>query len=119
MLCQPATYVEKKRKAHLANVRRPEVLHSNGSTTVVLQDLIFRLAGTSTVDIGCTRGLLEGRRILAYICPPHVVERASSQAVHAFAVVRSDDDIGKHGAILQDEDCIGVTTLGLVIAGGC
>lgn len=82
----------------------------------MLQDLVAGLASTSSVDVRCTRRLLESGSILANINPPYVVERASTQAVYTLAVVRPNDNVGEDSAVLKDEDCVGIATLGLIVA---
>jgi hypothetical protein len=79
---------------HLPHIRRKEVLHSNSSTTIVLEHLILSVTGTASIDIGCAGRLFEGRSVLAHIGPPHVVQRAGTETVHTFAVVGTDDDVG-------------------------
>jgi hypothetical protein len=61
--------------------------------------------------------LLERRRVLAHVGPPHVVQRAGAETVNAFAVVGSDDDVGEGGAVLEEEDGVGIAAFGLVVAG--
>lgn len=79
---------------HFPHIRRKEVLHSNSSTTIVLEHLVLSVTGTASIDVGCAGRLFEGRSILAHIGPPHVVQRAGAETVHTFAVVGTDNDVG-------------------------
>lgn len=94
-----------------------EVLDNDGSTTVVLDDLVFGGESTTTIDVGSTRGLLEGKSVLADILPPDVVESARAHAVNTFAVVWSNDDVGESTARQDHEDTVGGSTFGLT--GAC
>ena len=105
------------RSVQFANVLGVEVLNCHSPAAIVLQYLVAGLASTSSVDVRCARGLLESGSILADINPPYVVERASTQAVYAFAVVRPNDDVGEDSAVFEDEDCVSIAALSLVIAG--
>ena len=83
----------------------------------MLEDLVARLPCTPTVDIRSTRLLLERRSVLADVCPPYVVERAGTQAVHTLAVVGPNDHVGEGSSVLEDEDGVSIATFGLVVAG--
>lgn len=67
--------------------------------------------------LGSSGFLFEGSGIFAYVGPPHVVERAGPETVHAFAVVGPDDYIGEDCAFGEEEDGVRVTALGLFVAG--
>jgi hypothetical protein len=95
-----------------------EVLDGNSSTTVVLQDLVRSTLGTTTVDVGCSGGLLEGSSVLTDIKPPDVVQGTCTETVNTLAVVGADDDVGENGTGLENENCIGIASFGLVVAGG-
>lgn len=75
-----------------------EVLDNDGSTTVVLDDLVRGVESTTTVNVGSTRGLLEGKSVLADILPPDIVEGARAHAVDTLTVVWSNDDVGESTA---------------------
>jgi hypothetical protein len=94
-----------------------EILNSNSSATIVLQNLIRGRLCATTINIRCARGLFESCRVFADVGPPYVVECAGSEAVHAFAIVWADENVGEGGAGLEDEDCIRVATFCLPVAG--
>lgn len=85
----------------------------------MLQDLVAGLARTTAVDKRGARGLLERGSVLTHVDPPHVVQRAGAQAVHALAVVRADDHVGEDRAVFEDEDGVRVSAFGLFAARGC
>ena len=60
---------------------------------------------------------LQGQRILADIDPPNVLDGAASLAVDALNLVLSDNSVLEGTAVLDEEDGIRVTTLGLASAG--
>lgn len=93
-----------------------EVLHGHSSTTIVLEDLVTGALGTSTVNVACSTGLLERGGILAYVEPPDIVESASPKAMDTLAIIGADNDIGERGTGLENENCIRITPLSLVIA---
>lgn len=93
-----------------------EVLDNNRSTTIVLNDLIRSVESTTTVDVGSTRSLLEGESILTDILPPDIVESARTHAVNTFAVVWSNDNVGKGTTRQDNENTITGSTLGLFAA---
>lgn len=95
-----------------------EVLDSNGTSTIVLKNLVFGVASTTTIDIrSATASILEGSSILANIGPPDIVQGASTLAVDTFTVVGTNDTVAKGCAGLEQEDSISITSLSLVIAG--
>jgi hypothetical protein len=94
-----------------------EVLDGDGSTSVVLQDLVRGGLGSSTVDVGGTRGLLEGCGILANVSPPDVVEGTRAEAVNSLAVVGANDDVREDSTGLENEDGISIATFLLAVAG--
>lgn len=63
---------------HLPYVLRIEVAYCDCASTIVLQDFVVGVAGSSTVDIGGARALLEGGGIFADVGPPDVIEGAGA-----------------------------------------
>jgi hypothetical protein len=102
---------------HLPNILCVKVLDGNRTSAIVLQHFIGSVSRTTAVDPRSAGSLLEGRRIFTYIGPPDVVEGAGSEAVHAFAVVGADDNVGEGGAVCEEEHGVGVSAFGLVAAG--
>ena len=64
------------------------------------------------------RGLFESCGVFADVGPPYVVECAGSEAVHTFAIVGADENVGEGGAGLEDEDCVRVAAFRLAVASG-
>lgn len=83
----------------------------------MLDDFILGSPGPAANDVGCSRGLLDSEGVFANIFPPDVLDGARTQAVDAFALLCSDDDILDRTARLDEEDCIRVTTFTLASAG--
>jgi len=89
----------------------------DGSAAVVLDNFVFSVLGASTDDVGLARGLLDGDGILTDIFEPDVVDIARAEAVDTFGLVGADHDVLDGSTALDEEDGIGVTTLGLLSAG--
>jgi hypothetical protein len=85
----------------------------------VLEHFIVRITGTAAIYVGCARLLFERSSIFAHVGPPYVVERAGAETVHTFAVIRANDDIGKHGAFGEEEDGVRIAAFGLFFARAC
>ena len=96
-----------------------EVLDSYGTGTIVLNNLIFSIESSSTVNVAGSRGLFDSQGIFADVRPPDVVEGAWAKAMYSLTVVGADDDVGEYATALNQKDSIGITTLGLVITGRC
>ena len=129
------------RAVQLADVAGEEVLDRHRAAAVVLQHLVRRPASAAAVDVRGARFLEEGRRVFADLGPPavascvsfcgcfggdggwdsqcnlHVVEGAGALAMNALAVVGADNDIAEGGALLENEDSVLFTSLGLVLTG--
>jgi hypothetical protein len=75
----------------LAKVGNLEVLDDNGTTTVVLNDLVFGTSGTSAVDGGglAVLLLLDGEGIFTDGVPDNVVQGATTVAVNTLDLVRT------------------------------
>lgn len=103
----------------LAEVGNSEARDGERTGTVVLEDLVGSTGGTTAGDLGGLAGvlLLDGEGILADSRPPDVGEGAATVAVDALNLVGADDDVGEGGALLEDEDGVGVTALSLASAG--
>lgn len=94
---------------------------ADGESTgaVVLENLVLGPEGATRGDGGGLSGILglDGEGVLADGGPPDVVESAATVAVDALNLVGSDNDVGELGALLEDEDGVRVTALGLTSAG--
>lgn len=87
---------------------------------VELKDLVHGFKGPAALDVGRAAALLKGRRVLAHVLPPHVLERAAAPAVHALGLAPADDDVGERGAVFEYEHGVLLARLRLVLAdGGC
>lgn len=84
---------------HLAHILGKEVLDCHCTSSIVLQDLVFGITGPAAVDVGRAGCLLKGRRVLAHVGPPDVVEGAGTETVHALAIVGPDDHVGEGRAV--------------------
>jgi hypothetical protein len=102
---------------HLAKCIGVEVLHSNGSATIVLQNLVAGALGTTAVHVRSARGLFECCGIFTDIQPPNIVKGTCTQAVNTFAVVWTNNNVRKGSSSCKNEDSISVATFGLVVAG--
>ena len=100
----------------LANVLGVEVLDGNGTTTVMLENFVFRSLRASSVDIRGTRLLLECSGVLTHIHPPDVVQSARAEAMYTLAIVRANDGVGKSSAILKEKYGVRVPAFSLLIA---
>ncbi|KAI6754486.1 hypothetical protein HG530_012238 [Fusarium avenaceum] len=100
----------------LAKVGNLEVLDDNGTTTVVLNDLVFGTGGTSAVDGGglTVLLLLDRESIFANGVPDNIVQD-NVLPRKTFSLL-TDTDVGKSGALLEDEDSVRVTTFLLTSA---
>ena len=99
----------------LAKVHDGEAVDSDSALSVVLNDLVGSRLSSSTLDEGVSISL-EGKSILADIDPPDVFDGATALAVNTLDLVLTNDGILEGTSILDDEDCIGVSTLGLTSA---
>lgn len=102
----------------LAEVLDEEAGDGESTATVVLEDLVLSTLSTATDDVGGARGtlLLDGESVFADGSPPDVLESARAEAVDTLDLVGGDDDVGESGALLEHEDSVAVTTLGLATA---
>lgn len=86
----------------------------------MLENLVGCRFGPTTIHVRGTRLLLECSSILANIGPPNVIEGARAETVYTFAVVRSNDGIGESSTVLEEENSIRISSLGLLRASaGC
>jgi hypothetical protein len=115
----PATAV------NFAKIVGVEVFDGDSSATVVLDDLVRGVEGSSSTDIRGAGGLLYGQGIclvlakhdvwtghgttFTYVLPPDILDSAGAHAVHAFNLVLADDYVLESATTLDQEDCIRVT----------
>jgi len=99
----------------LAEVHDGEAVNGDRALSVVLDDLVVSGLGTSALDHGVSV-TLEGKRILANVDPPDVLDGAGSLAVDALDLVLSDDSVLESSAVLDEEDSVLVTALDLASA---
>ena len=109
-----------------------EAVNGDRALSVVLDDLVVSGLGTSALDHGVSV-TLEGKRILANVDPPDVLDGAGSWfrlvsmtrylygrmltlAVDALDLVLSDDSVLESSAVLDEEDSVLVTALDLASA---
>ena len=59
----------------------------------MLHNLVAGRLGTSTDDVGLTRGLLDCDSILADVLEPDVVEIARTKTMYAFGLVGANHDV--------------------------
>lgn len=103
----------------LSEVLDVEARDLKGTATVLLEDLVLSLEGTTAGDLGglAIGLLLDGEGVLADSAPPDVGERAGSEAMHTLDLVGTDDHVGQGSAVLDLEDGVAVVTLFLTGAG--
>lgn len=88
----------------------------DGTTAVVLDDLVTRAISTTTDDVGGAVAL-DRDGVLADILEPNVLKGARTLAVDTLGLVRADDDVLESSAVLEHEDGVGLSTLALAAAG--
>lgn len=88
----------------------------DGTTAVVLDDLVTRAVSTTTDDVGGAVAL-DRDGVLADVLEPDILKGARTLAVDTLGLVRTNDDILQGGTILKDEDGVGFSTLALAAAG--
>ena len=77
----------------LAKALNAEGVDLDGTGTVVLDDLVVGVFGTTTDDVGLTAGLLDGDSVLADVFEPNVVKVARAKAVYSLSLVGADNDV--------------------------
>lgn len=90
--------------------------HVDGTTAVVLDNLVARAVSATADDVGSAI-TLDGDSVLADVFEPDVLEGARALAVDTLGLVLADNDVLKSGALLEHEDGIRLSTLGLSAAG--
>jgi len=76
----------------------------------VLDDFVLGSRGSTASDNGVTIAL-QSEGILADCGPPYIGDGACTQAVDSLDLVLANDNILESSAILQEEDCVTVSTL--------
>lgn len=96
------------RSVNLAIVVGVKVDNVNMATTVVLNDLVGSLIGTSANDVGGSV-TLDRDGVLANVLEPDKLEVAGSETVDTFLLVLADDDVTKSGTLLENENGVSLT----------
>lgn len=100
----------------LAKVLDAVVLDHNGSTTVVLDNLVVGVSGTSATDRGGPGALLDGDSILANVLEPYVLKGAGALAMYTLSLVCADDHVSENSTSVQNEDSVLVSPFSLSTA---
>ena len=69
------------------------MLDNNHTSSVVLNDLVIRVLGSSASDSRGPRLLLDSDCILAYVLEPHVVQSARTETMNTLGLVGTNDNI--------------------------
>jgi len=95
-----------------------EVDNVDGTATIVLDDLVGGLVGTTSDDPGVLSGsvALDGDGVLANVLEPNELESARTAAVDTLSLVLSDDDVPQGSTSLEQEHSVSITTFSLVVA---
>jgi hypothetical protein len=80
------------------------------AAAVVLDELVGAMVSAAANDVG-NAAALDGDGVLAHILEPDVFEVASAEAVDAFLLVGTDDNIAERSALLENEDGIRVALM--------
>lgn len=93
------------RAIDLAVVLSIEVDDVNVATSVMLDDLIRGMVGTTTNDVGSSI-TLDGNGILADILEPDKFEVAAALAVDTLTLVGTNNDVLQRSAIFKNKDSV-------------
>ncbi|KAJ8552250.1 hypothetical protein ON010_g10296 [Phytophthora cinnamomi] len=107
------------RAVELAEVFCVKAVDIDVAVSVVLDDLVLGVLGAARQHVGdaVLVAALHTQRVLADVLPPHVLDSAVVVvAVHALALVGSDDDVLELGASLELEDGVPPSALRLALA---
>lgn len=103
------------RSYDFAEVLSVEVRDGHSADAVDLDDLVCGCKGSAAGD-GHVAVSLESGGVLADILPPDVGDGAGAPAVDALGLVGPDDDVGDGGAVFENEDCLVLAGLFLLLA---
>lgn len=93
------------RPVNLAVIVGIEVDDVHVATAVMLNDLIGGFVSATADNVGCAAAL-DGDGILADVLEPHKFKRTRSKAVHAFALIRANNDVSKLRPIFKNENSV-------------
>ena len=96
------------RSVNLAVVVGVKVDNVDMATTVVLNDLVRGLIGSSANDVGGSVAL-DADGVLADVLKPDEFEVTGSETVDTFLLVLADDDVTKSGTLFENEDGVSLT----------
>lgn len=91
-------------------VTHTEVNDIDVTTAIVLDELVGAMVSATANYVG-NAAALDGDGVLAHILEPDVFEVASAEAVDAFLLVGTDDNIAERSALLENEDGIRVALM--------
>lgn len=87
----------------LAVVVGVEVDNVDVAAAIVLDDLVAGVVRATADNVG-RAVTLDGDGVLAHVLEPHKLEVAAAQAVHALALIGTNNDVAQSGALFEDKD---------------
>jgi len=104
------------RTVELAKVLSAVRVDDDITASVMLNDLVISILGSTPGDCRCSRGLLDGDGIFANILEPDIPQSARAQAVDTLRLVCADNNILQSSALLKQENGVAIASLFLPMA---